>query len=171
MNVLLVTGSRSLADLSGTSLGCDDILQPLIEQSNLVVFGDARGPDLWAEQLARISRRVHTWRWQLDGRVIDCGLVCVRRWYPEDGYKGKQPAPLARNAAMVQAVASLRGSVETLAPTGYTGPGYETRIICVGFVDPDSRTHGTDHTLRLARRAGIWCARYVWRGDGFKEES
>jgi hypothetical protein len=45
------------------------------------------------------------------------------------------------------------------------------RLLCLGFVDPESRTHGTDHTLGLARRAGIWCARYVWRGERFEEES
>lgn len=26
-------------------------------------------------------------------------------------------------------------------------------------------------SLRLARKAGIWCARYVWRGERFVEES
>jgi hypothetical protein len=173
VNVLLVTGSRSLAgnreaERAVTYWFSD--LDPM--RVDLVVAGGSHGPDMWAELEARTSSVPYE-RWQLDGRVVESERPHAnRRWCPEDGPPvDRRRVPLARNGAMVRHVAGLRGAIETLAPDNWTGPGYETRLLCVGFVDPNSRTHGTDHTLRLARQAGIWCARYVWQGTEFVEGS
>lgn len=157
MNVLLVSGSRSLVDRTGAPRALAAFVVPLLDGADLAVFGDATGPDLWAEQEARIAG-VPTERWQLNGRVVESRYPPPdRRWYPES----EPPAaparlPLERNAAMIRSIAKR-------AQCG-------ANVLCVGFVDPKSRTNGTDHTLRLARQAGIWCARYVWTGEGFEEQ-
>jgi hypothetical protein len=77
---------------------------------------------------------------------------------------------------MVERVAGYRDDVRILDIFHAIANGgelheHEARLLCVGFVDPASTTRGTDHTLRLARQAGIWCARYVWQGAGFEEQS
>lgn len=54
--------------------------------------------------------------------------------------------PLARNVAMVRVVAEHARSGSALV---------------VGFVDPGSRSRGTDHTLRHARAAGLATRRCV----------
>lgn len=178
MNVLLVTGSRSLEKLNEATK--DRVheawrrrFHELGKHANLIVAGDADGPDYWALCYAERSDWAQYECWSLDGYVEtsrDGGRA--RKWQKDgDPPRGSREHPLVRNGRMVRHVEGLRGAVETLAPDNWTGPGYETRLLCVGFVDPDSRTHGTDHTLRLARQAGIWTARYVWRGDGFREES
>lgn len=58
--------------------------------------------------------------------------------------------PLIRNAYMVNAVAYL-------AALG-------CRVLVLGLVDATSATRGTDHTLRLARAAGLTVERLVWEG-------
>ena len=47
--------------------------------------------------------------------------------------------------------------VSRLAPLGWT-------VRVVGLVDATSATRGTDHTLRLARAAGLTVERLVWEG-------
>lgn len=159
MNVLLVTGSRSLwhnreAERAVSYIFAD--FNPL--NIGLVVTGDAAGPDDWAQLEARTDS-IPFERWQLDGCVIDSKSEHgSRRWYSEAGScVDRRRLPLERNKAMVQSVAF--------------GALFGDNVLCVGFVDPRSRTRGTDHTLRLARQAGIWCARYVWHGTEFVEGS
>ena len=150
MNVLLVTGSRSLTKQRRAEKAVETVLRRFEWRIDLVVAGDANGPDRWA------LRHAHSFgcgyeRWTLSGFVQCEGESWAWAW-------GRQNDPLVRNRCMVEHVRDeyLRN--------------YEN-VLCVGFVDPDSRTHGTDHTLRLARQAGIWSARYVWRGERFEEES
>lgn len=170
MNVLLVTGSRSLTNNEYAYDAWLDLFRPLAVRAALVVAGDAIGPDRWA-----LDRSANTGNdfeeWSLDGSVYSSRSSPVCWWSASKPRPPSRRWPLARNTAMVRHVAGLRGAIETLAPDNWTGPGYETRLLCVGFVDPNSRTRGTDHTLRLARQAGIWCARYVWQGAGFEEQS
>ena len=159
MNVLLVTGSRSLADNREAERAVSYWFSDLNPLSvDLVVAGGSHGPDTWAELEARTSSIPYE-RWQLDGRVVESKYTYSdRRWYPEsEPPAGPKRLPLERNAAMVQSVAkrALCGA----------------NVLCMGFVDPKSRTKGTDHTLRLARQAGIWTARYAWTGASFEERS
>lgn len=160
MNVLLVAGSRSLAGNReaerAVSYWFSD-LDPM--RVDLIVAGGSHGPDTWAELEARTSSIPYE-RWQLDGRVIESERPHAnRRWCHEEGPPvDRRRVPLVRNEMMVKACAlGVRFG--------------EDNVLCVGFVDPSSRTRGTDHTLRLARQAGIWCARYVWRGESFEEQS
>lgn len=159
MNVLLVTGSRSLASNREAERAVTywfSDLDPM--RVDLVVAGGSHGPDMWAELEARTSSVPYE-RWQLDGRVVESERPHAnRRWCPEDGPPvDRRRVPLVRNEMMVKATA-LRARLGD-------------NVVCVGFVDPNSRTRGTDHTLRLARQAGIWCARYVWQGTEFVEGS
>lgn len=159
MNILLVTGSRTLArrpEWLELTHCFEAQLAPLIELADLVVAGDATGPDEWALSLARNASRDYE-RWRTDGFVTQSARPhAVWRWH--EGAKFGTFEPLARNAAMVQRC-------------GECASNSVCSVLCVGFVDPQSRTHGTDHTLGLARRAGIWTARYVWRNACFVEES
>lgn len=153
MNVVLYCGSRSLALRQGAQRAFCEHHRPLIDQADLVVTGDAEGPDQWANWLAPFGYE----RWCLDGRVATRPAT-IRRWCHEEGPPvDRRRVPLVRNEMMVKAC-ELRLRLGD-------------NVLCVGFVDPASRTRGTDHTLRLARQAGIWCARYVWRGTEFVEES
>jgi hypothetical protein len=159
MNVLLVTGSRSLDRTEIPVRHFDEIMLPFFEGMHLLVVGDADGPDHWALSTA-LSQKRRVECWELNGSVYGMGaLAHQRRWLTEDVERryGTKPRPLIRNAEMVLSCA-------TLMRDGHN-------VVCVGFVDPASKTHGTDHTLGLARRAGIWTARYVWRYEGFVEES
>lgn len=150
MNILLVTGSRSLTKQVGAEDAVETILRRFEYRIDLVVAGDANGPDRLA------LRHAHSFdcgyeRWTLSG-FIQCEGESWEwsQWQRND--------PLVRNRRMVEHVCDK-----------YLD--YGENVLCVGFVDPDSRTHGTDHTLRLARQAGIWTARYAWRGERFEEES
>lgn len=169
MNGLLVTGSRSLVDRAGAYEGCREILLPLVRSANGVVVGDAPGPDHWA-YVAAADTRIKCSRWCLDG-FVDLTPSGNRAswWNDKDPRPPPNRWPLTRNRRMVEALKDVMRADELFAKIASAEPF--VRLLCVGFVDPDSRTNGTDHTLRLARQAGIWCARYVWRGEGFKEES
>jgi hypothetical protein len=150
VNVLLVTGSRSLSKQRRTEKAVEAILRRFEYRIDLLVAGDANGPDRWA------LRHAHSFdcgyeRWTLSGFVQCEG----ESW---EWSQIRLNDPLVRNRCMVGHVRDK-----------YLDHG--ENVLCVGFVDPESKTHGTDHTLRLARQAGIWCARYVWRGEQFEEKS
>lgn len=157
MNVLLVAGSRSLTSRGAwCQRSVEAILRELVGSADLVVAGDAVGPDRWA-MLAAHSRELDLERWTISGyvqRERDSSS-----WSPL-----KTNDPLVRNRTMVEHVRDH-----------YLRRG--ENVLCVGFVDPvprtadGRRTRGTDHTLRLARQAGIWTARYVWQGERFEEQS
>ena len=148
-NVLLITGSRSLSKTALPLRAFDTLMRPLFRGADLVVAGDATGPDSWAICGAVYSYEVE--QWQLNGIVSSRFSAFV--WS-----ESRRNDPLVRNRCMVESVRDrfLRR---------------DKNVLCVGFVDPESRTHGTDHTLRLARQAGIWTARYVWQGERFEEQS
>lgn len=102
-----------------------------------ILTGGAEGPDQWATAWARRSDLP----WSVmrpDGTRLDDGQVS--RWSPVPVY------PLTRNLAMVRVVAEH---------------AHRGAALVVGFVDPASRKHGTDHTLRHARAAGLATRRCV----------
>jgi hypothetical protein len=148
MTALLVTGSRSLARIPGARERCiEHVSGHLVALGDVVlVTGDAPGPDAWAIECAAGIGIRHR-RWCLDG-WIDGGSETVRWWSGERTAAPSARWPLMRNEAMVRAVAAKHPDAVVLA-----------------FVDPHSRTHGTEHTCRLAERAGLRAERKVW-GEG-----
>jgi hypothetical protein len=138
--ILLVCGSRSLATRPDAEARVHAVLTPRINRrvgDGLLVTGDAPGPDCAGWDLERwgLSGQVQFWddeRYRMDSRVES-----ARPWHP-----------LERNECMV-------AHVEARYANG-------AAVLVLGFVDPSSPTHGTDHTLGLARRAGIGVRRYVY---------
>ncbi len=137
--LILVCGSRTLATHPDARARLERVLTPLLVARPCILTGGATGPDTWALDLAR-SRGL-PWAALLPSgvRQTDRG---TDRWSPVPVY------PLARNAALVRLAASHH---ETGA-----------RVLVVGAVDPASPKHGTDHTLGLARAAGLATRRYVF---------
>lgn len=176
MNGLLVSGSRSLPDAALDAV--HNILRDLVScEGNLsLIVGDTQGPDTVAQRVAERARKGSAC-FGLDGKVFasiptDGGGWKYDKWswwQASDPRPSPQRWPLARNRAMVEALQLMVAEDRVLAKIAGEEP--RLRVLCVGFVDPQSRTHGTDHTLRLARQAGIWTARYVWTGESFEEQS
>lgn len=153
---LLVTGSRSLA----RSLAAETWASRLINLAasdlppwSVVVHGGATGPDTWAQEAAenhRYGLPLLTHAFLVDGRHIVTTLgrgtlhKHTARWCKSNR------DPLARNRHMVE--------VEMPA---FAGRGYTLRVLAL--VDAASGTRGTDHTVRLARAAGIPVDRHEWQ--------
>ena len=139
---LLVTGSRVLAG-SECERMARDVVSRAVEGVDAVIVGDADGPDEWA--LVYASARGVTVRvYALDGTVLDRSDV-RRRWIDAPTLEAAPPSrvPLLRNAAMVA----------DLAARAAKAGDWEVRYLAL--VAGWSKTHGTEHTARLARDAGI----------------
>lgn len=182
-NVLLLSGSRSLADRAGAMDAFDALVLPMIRQSDLVIAGDARAIDERGIALARRAEK-YTQKWCLDGWVIlskplpdGTAHYNRKRWWGEhDPRPIETKWPLVRNRRMVERAAGYRDDARVLDIFHAIANGgdlheHEARLLCAGFVDPASPTKGTDNTLQHARNAGIWTARYVWQGERFEEQS
>lgn len=155
--VLLVTGSRSLATRPGAEAWAHDHLRRALEGVDVLIVGDATGPDRWAVQegddAVAHEMRVYWTR----GRDAGCILVPTGdgevgyggRWAP----RGASTHPLQRNAAMVRDAAALASK------------GADVR--CLALLDGlkgKGATRGTEHTAGLAERAGLTVQREVWNG-------
>lgn len=152
-SALLVCGSRSLTrDPDRLAWVTDTLRAVLSPRPDLLVHGGARGPDEMADAEAARVQVPDILTFYPNGtlrqrRVDEPPLVATyhfSEWHDGD------PGPLVRNRAMVMYVSRL-------APLGWT-------VRVVGLVDATSATRGTDHTLRLARAAGLTVERLVWEG-------
>lgn len=153
-SALLVCGSRSLTrDPDRLAWVADTLRAVLSPRPDLLVHGGARGPDEMADaEAARVQvpdiltfYPNGTLRWR---RV---GSLPVHATYSESQWSyASDPGLLARNRAMVTYLADVERR------------GCTVRV--VGLVDATSATRGTDHTLRLARAAGLTVERLVWEG-------
>lgn len=140
--VLLVTGSRALADTPQAEEWARAELarRITVETVDNVVAGDARGPDEWAHEIAAKASLRHE-RWCLGGAVE------LRhhnlRWLPEGA-----PIPTTHDAWAQRALARNRAMVEhtALSPEG---------VRVLALLASWSRTRGTQHTMRLAREHGL----------------
>lgn len=159
-SLLLVTGSRSLARLPGAEPWARALIREALRNAELLVVGDASGPDAWALD-EQVSVRSEALRYELSGLVthVVCGSAWAAGtsgWRPTGRYAGTPVGsrrwPLARNAEMVAASARLLTS--------------ERRGVCLAFIDAASLTRGAAHTARLAGEAGFEVKRYVWGGGG-----
>lgn len=150
VNILLVTGSRTIAGNAALERWVRESLHPRMTGATLVVAGDAAGADAIAHEMAQ-RRRVVSHRWCVSGEIQSRTRQFWfggGTWADERTTKDPRKRPLERNAAMVANYAGMlhRGST----------------VRAVGFVDAASPTHGTDHTLRLCKRAGVPTERLVW---------
>jgi hypothetical protein len=150
---LLVTGSRSLATRIARAEWAHAIVADAVRAlppGSLLLHGGATGPDQWAHDVALHHRpdvAIHVYQpnghlRRYSERSGDLRFVEPGRWSATDA------GPLARNRHLVHVLAAL--------------PGYTPRVLAV--VDPASRTHGADHTARLARAAGLPVDRRVHPG-------
>ena len=168
--VLLVTGSRSLADHPGAEAWARALIRTALEGVALLIVGDAPGPDAWALREA--------WDHSTDGRAFyvrryvthghHAGWVVTeaemrrRPWTHDIPPRKGDPRDLTRawyllrNERMVVSARDLlnRGHVVTalalLDGTKRDAPGRRA-------------TRGTEHTAGLADRAGLCVMREVWR--------
>ena len=154
--VLLVTGSRALADTGASEEWARSTLVEamafLRDGQDTLVHGGATGPDTWAWEIAQ-GREHAVEAFYPDGRL--------RISYPAGsehddqhgtwGRLDRTRSPLARNAHMIEVLSLLRER--------------ECEVLVAGLVAPWSRTHGTEHTLRLARKAKLPTVQYTapWR--------
>lgn len=148
--VLLVTGSRSLANHPGAEAWARGLIRAALVGADMLIVGDAPGPDAWAAAIAS-SHDVCVRRY--DTRGIHAGWIVQQEhamWCRIDEWATRLDMhPLKRNAAMVR---------DASAMTGY---GATARVLAL--VDPASETKGTEHTAGLAERAGLTVQREVWR--------
>lgn len=137
----LVCGSRSLVQRPGGEAWARHIIECITDHANLVVTGDAPGPDTWVrERMARTSIRCVVF--SLDGTVREgADGREIGRWCPAERVSSGSRWPLVRDAAMVRAVAR-RARMGRLAAV-------------YALKDPLSPTDGTGQTVREARRAGL----------------
>ena len=147
--VVIVTGSRALADDPAATRWARDILTRELASATLVVAGDARGPDAWAHEIAAgFVAPIDCERWCVNG-LREAHLGSVRTtwyqltpWSTPETPRDPRLRPLARNAAMVM---------------------FFTRAArMVALYSPAATTRGTAHTVGLARAAGIDVTEYVW---------
>lgn len=151
--VLLVTGSRSLAKHPGAEAWARDLIREALEGVNLLIVGDAEGPDRWA--WAEVSRRsIRADQWCASGPSAGLVVTIPRGWRH---WTRGNTHPLARNAAMVRDAASM---IE-----------HGAAVRCLALFDGTKRdapgrraTRGTEHTAGLAERAGLTVQREVWNG-------
>lgn len=140
--VLLVTGSRALADTpAAEAWSRTEIARAIADYApTMVVAGDARGPDTWA---AEAARALIFQRWQVNGYVATRGqrINAFRPWPESQAVADPRRRPLERNRVMVRAMAERvreRDLVSVLALTASW-----------------ATTHGTEHTAARAREWGL----------------
>lgn len=161
--ILLVTGSRSLATREGAEAWARAILRDALACVDLLLVGDADGPDAWARAAGAAGEGHRLWWYCTKGwprgliRQWD-GMHCEDvPWAP----RGTSTHPLDRNAAMVRDAARMLRD------------GDDVRVLALldGLkTDTPTRraTRGTEHTVGLAERAGLTVVERVWPRDAAK---
>jgi hypothetical protein len=155
-HVLLISGSRSLADVFESEQWARRLVRETIAElprGSLVVCGDACGPDAYAAEYAKL-RRLALHQFCLDGWVQGDGSPFM--WWTKPVPPRHDPArrrwPLVRNERMVR-----------WAATHELNTGRFALRKILALVDPTSATRGTGHTARLAREAGLVGEPVEWR--------
>lgn len=143
MRVLLVTGSRALADTTEAhQWAWETLIREVYKwRPDLVLNGGARGPDAWSSRLARIVG-VPCYELLTTGEVRTIGKPHPDYAPGRDGrWHDTAADPLTRNRALVTACDELVTQLATV------------RVLAL--LSPDSSTRGTAHTVGLAKRAGL----------------
>lgn len=157
MNFLLITGSRSLEQHPTSRRWVHDTIQAAIAEHDIdaVVSGNAPGPDVWSCTAAMGADVAHI-EFQANETVAIVPSLKGKGLFPRVWlsppelaiYIPRNKLPLARNIAMVRHVAAL-------AP----------KALVLAFMDPQSTTHGTLHTVNHARDAGLTVDVRTWSGE------
>lgn len=155
--VLLVTGARSLADDRAAEAWARGLIAAALVGVDLLIVGDAPGPDAWAWEIARIDRHRYWTRTahagSIEARFDDGSLQAWWTWGSRNTH------PLARNAAMVADATGYRDrdgdDVRCLALLD----GRKPAVTRPGEKRP---TRGTEHTAGLARAAGLTVDAQTW---------
>lgn len=168
--VLLVTGARSLADDPAAEAWARGLIAEALVGVDLLIVGDAPGPDAWAWEIAEGSvreRRRYCVRGDHAGdvrvsyraRSVADARWATWRWTPP----GSSTHPLARNAAMVEEASLVtrmrHGILSVLALLDGRKPAKPKP----GEKRP---TRGTEHTVGLARAAGLTVDARTWPPKG-----
>jgi hypothetical protein len=157
--VLLITGARSLATRPGAETWARGHIAEALRGVDLLIVGDAPGPDAWAREIARdrgrvtrCAQAVYAVRGDLAGWIIDESGRGVSEWT-----ESRYTHPLERNRVMVHDAKEMgqrRDDISVLALLD----GLKVDV-------PGKRaTRGTEHTVGLARAAGLTVREEVWRG-------
>lgn len=168
--VLLITGARSLADDPAAEAWARGLIAAALVGVDLLLVGDAPGPDAWAWEIARDTVREQR---QYCTRSGHAGDVRVRfrstvadtrrstpRWSTwRWALPGASTHPLVRNAVMVIDVAEVSLSRHLIAGVLALLDGRKPAKPKPGEKRP---TRGTEHTARLARDAGLTVDAQTW---------
>ena len=163
LDIFVVAGAKSLADDSAARWWAQRILERTairITAGGEIVIADERGPAAWAKRIGVGLRSARVFG--LDGWVRrhwiqgngELGRAPVRQWTkslspdPED-HAGRQEWALARDRAMVAAVAKE-------AAKGAS-------VLVLGITDPRAKPGSAEHVLALAEAAGlpVWSQKYL----------
>lgn len=138
--ILLVTGSRALADTPAAEAWARDKLRAALDwwEPTLIVHGGCpRSPDVWAVDRAdRVAEVFYA-----DGRRVLYDEWDAVRSAGSWLLPGDHAHPLLRNTRMVAAVTTrVRAGAD---------------VLVVGLTAPWARTHGTEYTLARAAGYGL----------------
>ena len=169
--VLLITGARSLADDRDAEAWARGLIAAALVGVDLLIVGDADGPDEWAwdEAITAGTSARHRyyargdsagWIEVWDGHPLRFSHGALQRWAtPAMWRKWGRRFPLERNAAMVAEcrvrVVDDGADVSVLALLD----GRKPAVVKPGEKRP---TRGTEHTARLARAAGLTVDAQTW---------
>lgn len=174
--VLLVTGARSLADSPDAERWARALIAEALAGCDLLIVGDADGPDAWALRAAwdhsnaegAFYVRRYITRGRHAGWVVTEAEMRHRPWTSDVPPQKGDPAEmtrawyLLRNDAMVRSAQTLRNrghAVEVLALLDGRKPAKPAP-------GEKRRTRGTEHTVGLARKAGLPVDPRTWPADG-----
>lgn len=160
-HLLVVTGSRSIADHPGGEEWVKDHLRQVVRVMEepgselAIITGDARGPDAWAREIA-IEGGLSCFVYRLSGLVTNAHGAVFGVWdrysCVDQSKRDTSAWPLERNKGMAHAVGVSMGRGSRMTP--------------VAFVDPASRTHGTVQTLGLlVKLKPSMCVEFGWRQE------
>ncbi len=189
--VLLVTGARSLATRPGAEAWARGHIAEALRGADLLIVGDAPGPDAWAADAARqgrVARRRYAAFGPFAGRVVVDGKTDdLPRW------TNREPRRWVYETSPEFVPASQRKIIATWVAKRYVAMMNDAAkanathdVSALFLADPDAEciselvidkarraniplrqeiwTRGTEHTVRLARDAGLTVREEVWRG-------
>lgn len=157
--VLLVTGARSLADSRDAERWARALIAEALRDVDLLIVGDADGPDAWAWAEAGcncVECHEYITRGPRAGMIAEhrgIGVPRIDRPWSVD-----HTSPLRRNAAMARDCKRLAAEGATVSVLALLD-GRKPAVTQPGEKRP---TRGTEHTVGLARAAGLSVREERW---------